>query len=134
MPSGVYKHYPYQGFQKGNQFAKENLHNRASFKKEKNPNWKGGRRISRGYVTILKPDYPFADKQGYVLEHRLIIEKHIGRYLTCGEVVHHINGNTADNRIKNLILFNGNGNHIRYEYGRATKPGGIIFDGSKVNK
>ena len=43
-----------------------------------NPNWKGGRKIdSNGYVLIWKPDHPFADVKGYVLEHRLVVEEHL---------------------------------------------------------
>lgn len=53
------------------------------------------------YKYILKPEHPFA-VNGYVPEHRLIIEKKIGRYLTPIEHVHHKNGNTLDNRLSNL--------------------------------
>jgi len=70
-----------------------------------NPNWKGGRWISReGYVYILKPDWPSARKDGYVLEHRYVIEKVLGRTLSRNESVHHKNGNKADNRLENLII------------------------------
>lgn len=68
--------------------------------------WKGGRyKGANGYIFIYKPEHPFSNKQGYIREHRLVMEKHIGRYLIPKEVVHHINENTSDNRIENLKLF-----------------------------
>jgi len=67
--------------------------------------WKGGKiKHSLGYIWILKRDHPFADKKGYVLEHRLVMEKHIGRYLTDKELVHHKDGNTSNNDISNLQI------------------------------
>ena len=74
-------------------------------KGSKNPMWKGGRYIdSRGYWVVRKAEHPNANKLGYVREHRLIMEEHIGRYLTKDEDIHHINGNKTDNRIENLQL------------------------------
>lgn len=57
-----------------------------------------------GYVLIRKNNHPYRTTSGYVREHRLVMEEHIGRYLTPNEEVHHINGNKSDNRIENLEL------------------------------
>ena len=40
-----------------------------------------------------------------ISEHRLIMEKKIGRPLTKKEVVHHLNGDKKNNKIHNLMLF-----------------------------
>jgi hypothetical protein len=70
---------------------------------------------SKGYVLIYQPNHPFRQKTApYVLEHRLVMEKHINRYLTPKEVVHHINKNTSDNSIENLMLFKNSGKHSKY--------------------
>ena len=69
-------------------------------------------RISRGYKYKFLPNHPVCDVKGYVAEHRLIIEKKIGRCLTKNEVVHHINENRGDNRIENLKLM-GRQEHSR---------------------
>ena len=76
--------------------------------------WKGGvKHRQDGYIAIWMPKHPFANN-GYVMEHRLVMEKHIGRYLTEEEVVHHKNGIRNDNRIENLQLFANSGEHQRY--------------------
>jgi hypothetical protein len=71
--------------------------------------------ISKKYIYIYMPDHPKAigTRKLYVAEHRLIMEKSIGRYLTEKEIVHHKNENTLDNRIDNLQLMT-NSEHSRY--------------------
>ncbi len=77
--------------------------------------WKGGRRITyQGYIKIHSPQHPHHDNAGYVPEHRLVMEKHIGRYLIPEEVVHHIDGNKQNNIIKNLLIFSNNSKHKKY--------------------
>lgn len=79
--------------------------NRGKYVREKNPNWKGGRtQDGDGYVHIRRPNHPYAAKNGYILEHRLVVERALGRYLIPGELVHHINGIRDDNRLENLEL------------------------------
>lgn len=83
-------------------------------KGERNNNWKNGvKHHTRGYIQIKTPEHPFSDKNGYVLEHRLVMEAHIGRTLLPMEVVHHINGIAGDNRIENLMLFSDSRPHSR---------------------
>ena len=96
---------------------------------EVSPAWKGGRTIVKGYVCIYKPDHPYAFNHRYVLEHRLIMEKHLGRYLKTEERVHHINQNTLDNHIKNLMVFNNDGAHRGFHKGYNINKKYIIFDG-----
>ena len=70
--------------------------------------WKGGvNRINTGYLKQIAKGHPNADKNGYVLQHRLVMEAVIGRYLKPSERVHHKNGKRDDNRPENLELWTG---------------------------
>ena len=63
---------------------------------------------------IHSPLHPNKDNNGYLFEHRLVMEKHFGRYLTKIEVVHHKNKIRDDNRRCNLKLFKNRGEHKKF--------------------
>lgn len=68
---------------------------------EKHPRWKGGRWITKeGYIRINLGKYG----RKRIFEHRLIMEKHLGRLLESYEKIHHKNGIKNDNRIENLEI------------------------------
>lgn len=56
------------------------------------------------YLREYAPKHPKADKDGRVAQHRLIMERHLGRQLEDWEKVHHRNGVKTDNRIDNLEI------------------------------
>lgn len=91
------------GFQRGNTLWKRRLITRQE------------RYIHKGYVLIYSPEHPNRNNRGYVREHRMVMEKCLGRYLTKKEVVHHLNFDKTDNRIENLMLFSDNRAHMLYD-------------------
>ena len=66
--------------------------------------WKGGKYKNKNYIYILRKEHPYCNKDGYVPEHRLIMEEKIGRYLYPYERVRHINNIRSDNIPGNLKL------------------------------
>ena len=75
-------------------------------------NLKDGRYVRDGYVMLNMPDHPEA-VNGVVREHRIVMERIIGRPLLPREVVHHLNHDKADNRPENLELMAW-GEHTRH--------------------
>jgi hypothetical protein len=89
--------------------------------KKGNPSWNKGRKyfmpnaiLTEGYINY----------QGYIvlciggdeiLEHRIIMERKIGRELMDNEVVHHKNKNRLDNRINNLKVMTKS-EHSKHHY------------------
>lgn len=80
------------------------------------PWWKGG--ISKnpyGYILEMAKDHPNRNSGGYVLQHRLVMEKVLGRFLENFEEVHHKNGRREDNRPENLevVFKKSHRGHVR---------------------
>lgn len=73
-------------------------------REEHGTNWKGGRIKYGEYIAVYDPSHPRAMKNGYVPEHRLVMEKILGRYLEPFEVVHHIDGDKRNNCAENLVV------------------------------
>lgn len=73
-----------------------------------------------GYIPIGPRNLPIGsskEKDGYILEktlsgwdlqHRLVMERHLGRLLASEETVHHKNGVGTDNKLTNLELWSSN--------------------------
>lgn len=70
--------------------------------REKNPFWNGGVMHSWGYVYLLKPEHPRANRNGYMKRATLVLEEKLGRRLQDGEFAHHNNGDRGDDRPDNL--------------------------------
>ena len=69
---------------------------------------------------------------GYVLEHRLVVEKYLQRYLTPEEQIHHINEIVDDNRLEELMGFKNRAYHSWFHRKGSCSPKGIFFDGRKL--
>lgn len=65
-------------------------------------------RLHNGYVEEWCPE-----RRAYIYQHRLVMERHLGRWLSRAEVVHHRNRDKVDNRISNLELHASAKDHIQ---------------------
>jgi hypothetical protein len=88
-----------------------------------------------GYVLVPKQyDHPRRNNSYQVLEHILVVEHHLGRYLNDREVVHHKNGVKTDNRLENLELTTASAHmtHHGHDGGFANLHGGGTINGGRV--
>ena len=83
-----------------------------TYKLKNSPIFKKRVQTGSGYIFIHFLFHPYANNQGYVREHRLVMENHLGRYLNPEEVVHHENDIRDDNRLKNLKVFKNKSEHM----------------------
>ena len=67
------------------------------------PAWKKGKYLCKGHIRLCTGEF----------EHRIIMEKHLGRKLEKWEIIHHKNGNTSDNKIENLLIVTRRTHHSK---------------------
>jgi hypothetical protein len=89
---------------------------------DKSPSYKGGSYVSNVGVRFVALG-PHTSKVGYKGEHRLIVEKAIGRKLKhWSEPVLHLNGDKLDNRLENLYVCKNNSHMGKIMQGKEPFP------------
>jgi len=91
-------------------------------------------RIKRtGYWYLHRPNHPNAGKQGYVAEHRIVMEQKIGRILDKHEAVHHIDEDITSNHPDNLELYDTHGLHTKLAHPDIRERQKIMFKGKRFS-
>lgn len=98
------------------EYMKGEKNHQYGLKGDKNSSWKSNKKItSYGYIKIRNLEHPFKDCDGFVFEHRLIVEKYLlnndnsieikgKKYLKPEYIVHHKDFNKLNNDISNLQI------------------------------
>jgi HNH endonuclease len=84
-------------------------------------NWRGGVIYRQdGRVLLYEPDHPYPNNSHgtHVFRYRLVMEEKLGRYLEPDEIVHHLNGNSSDDRIENLVVMTQSEHARIHNFGR----------------
>jgi len=69
----------------------------------------------KGYFLIYKPDHKYSEtKNGWIYNHREVVENFIKRKLKKGECIHHIDEDKTNNKIENLMLFKSHKEHSSF--------------------
>jgi hypothetical protein len=92
-----------------------------------NHRYKRGSKNNQGYIMVTDPDGRTIG--GYVAQHRLIVEKVLGRVLRKEEIVHHVNHDRGCNCVKNLMVFTSHNAHHQFERGTLRDSTQVLFDG-----
>jgi hypothetical protein len=88
----------------------------------------GGHTVLHGpYIFELCPDHPKANPFGFVAQHRLVVERHLGYYLAPGLQVHHRDEVKTNNALSNLqVLTRSEHRRIHCELERTKKTGPLV--------
>lgn len=83
---------------------------------DKHPGWKGGfTKNSLGYIQ---------NNLAVKLQHRHVMETHLGRALMSNEIVHHKDGNKQNNEINNLEIMT-RADHLKHHLAQLLAGRGI---------
>lgn len=66
----------------------------------------------KGYVYLLRPEHPRSDPKGYASESLLIAEKALGKFISIGQEIHHVDGNRSNNKNSNLVICENKAYHL----------------------
>lgn len=86
-----------------------------------------------GYVYLYMPNHPDSISNGMILEHRYVMEQKIGERIDKDMIVHHINGDRADNRPSNLQLMTKSEHHKFHAQERSRDDAGKFTERDIIN-